>query len=391
MQSSLRIGASNQFTQYVQLLPSQVQLPTFWTEEERSSLRGTSLEPALEAKMNSLEREFNDLHNATSSIAWCQQCWWDVETGSLSFEDWKLVDAMYRSRALDLPGTGHAMVPCIDVANHASGDDTVALYDTDTEGNAILVLRDDRSLTDGQEVTITYGDQKGACEMLFSYGFLEKSMTSAREIFLDLDVDDDDPLKLAKKAVANSAPGFRLFGHGNSVSWEGPFVWLLCVNEEDGLEFKVMQKNDGDRELKVLWRDTEMSDLSGIEALLRKDLKWPLFQLRATVTIRDRIQKQIILVEENRVSVAPINGTMKQDHTPFQFAARLQELEAKLMLQAYEEFENKVAEAVTARILLRLLIELKITNELFPSEAVQQFLSSTVEDESTQSQEDDFA
>lgn len=70
-------------------------------------------------------------------------------------DDWVLVDAMYRSRALDLPGTGESMVPCVDMANHASGDETVALYETDEDGNALLLLREGKSLKAGDEVTIT--------------------------------------------------------------------------------------------------------------------------------------------------------------------------------------------------------------------------------------------
>ncbi|KAL8688660.1 MAG: hypothetical protein Q9224_004825, partial [Gallowayella concinna] len=159
---------------------------------------GTSLEAALEAKLRSLDREFAHLRASTVSIGWCKEYWWHAGTNGLSFDDWKQVDAIYRSRALDLPGTGHAMVPYIDMANHASGDETIALYDTDSDGNAVLVLRGGKTLKPNDEVTITYGDEKGACEMLFSYGFIEDTMTSARELFLDLDIPDDDPLKVAK-------------------------------------------------------------------------------------------------------------------------------------------------------------------------------------------------
>jgi hypothetical protein len=104
-----------------------------------------------------LEKEYALLRERTEEISWCQRDWWDEETGCLSFDDWKHVDAVYRSRALDLPGTGHAMVPCVDMANHASGDPTMALYDTDREGNGILGLREgkEKSVVAGTEVTIT--------------------------------------------------------------------------------------------------------------------------------------------------------------------------------------------------------------------------------------------
>ena len=60
-----------------------------------------------------------------------------------------------RSRALEFPGVGHAMVPCIDMANHASGEATAALYEADKDGNGLLLLRDGRNIASGGEVTIT--------------------------------------------------------------------------------------------------------------------------------------------------------------------------------------------------------------------------------------------
>lgn len=73
----------------------------------------------------------------------------------LQFEDWKQVDAMYRSRALEYPGIGDCMVSCIDMANHASGDLTGALYESNANGDGILLLREDQNLKEGDEVTIT--------------------------------------------------------------------------------------------------------------------------------------------------------------------------------------------------------------------------------------------
>lgn len=75
---------------------------------------------------------------------------------------------MYRSRALEYPGIGDCMVPCIDMANHAAGDYTAALYETDGSGNAILLMRDDVSIEAGGEVTIRYKypfHQKSAADL----------------------------------------------------------------------------------------------------------------------------------------------------------------------------------------------------------------------------------
>lgn len=340
------IGVLNPFGEYVKFLPLRVTLPTAWNDNERTLITGTSLEAALSTKLKSLDREFYLLREKTSHIDWCQKYWWDVDNGMLTFSDWKNVDAMYRSRALDLPGTGHSMVPCIDMANHASSDSTSALYETDSNGNAVLVLREGKDLAPNDEITITYGDEKGACEMMFSYGFIEASMKSAQELFLDLDIPDDDPLKLAKKAVAHSAPGFRLFLHGDSTCWESSFIWLLCVNEEDGLDFKVLQKNDGERELQASWKNEEMTDVSKLTTLLKLEPLWDVFELRAVTTLQNRVEQQLFRLKGSRILVDEmlINGELNDAIA--ENSMQLRELEETLLLHAYGDFETKVIWAV---------------------------------------------
>jgi len=133
-----------------------VDLPTFWSSEDLSLLQGTSLGPAISNKIRSLYREFEHLRESTQNIGWCQKYWWDEIDGMLQFDDWKQVDAMYRSRALEFPGIGDCMVPCVDMANHASGDLTGALYESNEDGDGLLLLREGQNVKEGEEVTITY-------------------------------------------------------------------------------------------------------------------------------------------------------------------------------------------------------------------------------------------
>lgn len=338
------IGISNPFSEYVKFLPARIPLPTFWSGEEQLLLTGTSLEAALESKLQSLDRELALLREKTVSLQWCRQYWWDGGIGAVTFEDWKQVDAVYRSRALDLPGTGHAMVPCMDMANHASGDDTIALYDTDSNGNAILMLRDGKHRTQNDEVTITYGDEKGACEMLFSYGFIDSTMASARELFLDLRIPDDDPLKLAKKAICRSAPGFRLFADGDSIGWEGAFIWLIIVNEEDGLEFRILQDADGEKELQASWKGEVISDMSKVQTLIEKESMWDVFQLRAVTILQERIEQQLLRLERSKAHIGEHLNTKTMDNDARSSALRLRDLEESLMLHAYESLESKVTD-----------------------------------------------
>ncbi len=138
-------------------------LPTFWTEQERLLLIGTTLKPAVDAKLKGLYREFDHLRSSSEAIQWCRECWWDEVDGIVDFDDWKQLDAMYRSRALEFPGIGDAMVPSIDMANHAADEATVALYEADEDGNATLILREGKSLSSGNEVTITFVVKSKRC------------------------------------------------------------------------------------------------------------------------------------------------------------------------------------------------------------------------------------
>ena len=337
------VGAAGFFNNYIQYLPNNFPLPTFWDDQERSLVQGTSLETALSSKLSSLDREFSLLRGKTSSITWCQQHWWDPAMGLLSIEDWKAVDAMYRSRALDLPGKGHAVVPFIDMANHASGDCTVALYETDSDGNALLLLRDGKTLNTSEEVTITYGDEKGACEMLFSYGFLEENMRSCRELFLELNIPEDDPLKLAKKRVSKTAPGFRLFDREGVTDWEGPYIWLLCVNEEDGLEFKLLQRTDGDTDVQALWKGREIEDMIQLQDLLRGDAMKDVFLLRAISILQSRVEDQLVRMENSKNLLLPMRQENENHVGSYPNIMKLRDLEETLLLQAYEEFEDQVS------------------------------------------------
>lgn len=149
------IGLSCPWTEYIKFMPPCFPLPTFYSAEEQELLRGTSLGDAVAAKESSLEREFEHLRHSTEHIDWCQLCWWDEGTGKMTLDDLKYADAAYRSRMVDLPGSGHAMVPCVDMANHTSGEEVNALYEADSDGNAVLQLRWGKSLQPGDEVTIS--------------------------------------------------------------------------------------------------------------------------------------------------------------------------------------------------------------------------------------------
>ncbi|EKV06264.1 SET domain protein [Penicillium digitatum] len=350
------IGISNPWTEYVKFLPPSFPLPTFYTAEEQELLRGTSLAEPLVAKLAFLEREFEQLRQATGGIAWCQRSWWHERTGALTIDDWKYVDAAYRSRLLDLPGSGLAMVPCIDMANHVSSDGVKALYDTDSEGNAVLQLRWGKTIQPGEEITISYGNEKSASEMIFSYGFLESGITQAREMFLNLEIPEDDPLGLAKKMFCQNNSGVRIsvVDGSEEVTWESGLAWIACVNEEDGLHFGIAQTIDGGRELETTWKGEKVQSTSHLRDLLAADPFWEIFQLRAAVLLLERLETQLALFQEAEEIISNLKegkAALNSIFRPGIFAAiaQFRTLEGNLLEKAIEDFIKQRTELLASK------------------------------------------
>ena len=382
---AIHLGTLSPFNQYVEFLPQEL-LPTFWNEDEIAFLRGTSLSAALTAKLKSLLREFSILSERTQDISWCQSFWHAPPTTSpfspLELDDWKIVDSMYRSRALEFPGIGDAMVPCIDIANHASGSSTSALYEIDGEGNAVLLLREGVRVGEEEEVTITYGDLKGACEMLFSYGFIEDTMEDARELFLPLDMNEDDPLGPAKKHISKEvfAPGVKIYRHHegkdkneneneneneegkekqegkSSVNWHSEFLYLSILNQEDGLDFAVAQTTTGERILQMLWKGEHIPSLalsSFVDEVLKRDEYWELFHLRATVTVLERVREQMGILDSVDPEILREEGGIEVRERCYDLAVRLRELEGRLMSEAVGELEKEIEELSETEVVRR--------------------------------------
>ena len=322
-------------------MPSEL-LPTFWTPNELQLLIGTTLAPAISAKLKSLRREYDQLCSSAKNTRWYQ-----IVEDHLEFDDWLQVDSMYRSRALDFPGIGHCMIPCIDFANHAAGKATVAIYEKDGDGNAVLFLRDGKKVPEGGEVTITYGDEKGACEMLFSYAFLDDGMESAETLFLSLTIPDSDQFQMAKMKMSESAPGVRLGDAGSGqIDWEGDFIWLLCVNEEDGLRFEIARTVDGqDEEMQARFGDHEITrGAAELHSLLRETDLWDVYQLRSVAILQQRVfdQLQVLFGTQDDVDAVPLGEETEIRGAPYERAMKLRRLEFDLLQRAYECFEQEV-------------------------------------------------
>lgn len=347
-------GVQNSHTDYGKFLPKDIPLPTFYSDEERGMLVGTSLDEALVQKTRGLEREFETLRESTRPLRWCRKAWWgieddwsegdeeDMDSAALRLADWKLVDALYRSRALELPQEkGIVMVPVIDMANHAPDAQYNARFETDADGNVMLVVRDGESIQSGQEINIMYGCG-GACEMIFSYGFLDEAASSAREMFLSLSIPSDDPLRFAKIRFSDTAPGVRLYvDQTGEIRWDSDLVWWACVNEEDGLDFEILQSNDGQKELQAVWKGHEF-EANDLKRLLLEDELRDIFALRSLVLVQQRVEQQGEQISDSEVAFAVAKHATGVRERTWELIQRLRKLELELLTAAYKNLESQV-------------------------------------------------
>lgn len=208
----------------------------------------------------------------------------------MTIQDWILVDAWYRSRCLELPRAGHAMVPGLDMANHAHHP--TAYYDEDDKDNVVLLVRPGTEVSAGEEVNISYGEKTPA-EMLFSYGFID-SESAVEGLTLPVKVLPDDPLGKAKLHIFGGSPSLKLSRSDGEVSWQCPFAYLMCLNEEDGLEFKVLQVEDGRRELKLFWQEEDVTaQANHFEDLIENHPLCQIFRLRVVSVLHEVVSSHL--------------------------------------------------------------------------------------------------
>ncbi|CAL3972609.1 unnamed protein product [Diplocarpon coronariae] len=369
----MSIGASNPWTEYVRLLPSSIPLPTLWSEEEQAMLVGTSLEAAITAKTAFLNQEFEELREKTTEIAWCQKCWWEQE--SLTYQDWFLLDAWYRSRCLEVPNTGESMIPGIDMVNHSS--EANSYYERTLDNNIALLLRPGLELDAESEITISYGSSKTEAEMLFSYGFIDQAST-AKGLTLTIDPFPDDPLGKAKAAAFPKAKTVSIFRDGEEIAWDSPFLYFMSLNEEDGLEFKVLQETDGSLgRLRVFFQETDVTNATDqFERHTNGHELKDIFSLRVVALLQDRIQQQLECLYGSEDTVQSLESTRLVSQDRHKSALQLRKSEASMLEEAYEATNKQRA-------------------KLMQSEAVQSYLASMSHEDRPQPEEiddeDDFS
>jgi hypothetical protein len=370
-----KIGRSTPFIDYLKFL-SIPPLPTLYSEAELALFAGTTLVPATEAKVEKLRSEFESLRRKTQQIPWLGPIWWEYSSSvafdehefsdanatdddddgdghvsdMIQFDDWLVLDALYRSRGLEWPGEGEAMAPGIDMANHSipANVEYEVLPET---GEGTLIVKGGISPRDGEELNLSYGDHKSALEFLFSYGFLPEPLSDDASMLLSLSLSDSDPLappKAAVSAAAGCAPGIRVY-MSDGLKWDSEALWLLIVNEEDGLGFTVAQKPDGQREILMTWKE-DLTPLHELKSQLEKEELWEVFLLRATVTVLSRAEAQLVQLSEETEKLAELPRTVLPGSSLWRYSSALRSVELSLLENLMETLEKEVRLYLVCRL-----------------------------------------
>lgn len=329
---------SHSWTDYLKFLPEDVLVPTQWSAEERSLLKGTSLRSAVNAKLSSLTSEFDFVFDKSCNMPFWYSVLWETEPRTV--QDWIKLDAWYRSRCLELPRSGVSMVPYLDMVNHSSKP--TAYYDEDSKDEVVLLPRPGTTVAKGEEITISYGTDKPAAEMLFNYGFLEPT-EKAGSLVLPFEANEDDPLARAKLMAFGEPPKVHVsVDKEGTATWECPFAYLSCLNEEDGLEFRLLQDVEGNRELRVFWLEEDVTDQSkDFEAVIGDHPIYALVRLRAVAILQARLQDELQQLQSQAFYDSLSSNPTVREHCKVA-AATLREIEARVLSNAVEAMETEV-------------------------------------------------
>lgn len=233
------------------------------------------------------------------------------------------------------------MVPCLDLVNHSL--EPCARFEETGKDEVVLLLDQGSNVRAGEEITINYGSEKSAAEMLFSYGFIDTD-SSARSLLLPLVPMEDDPLAKAKLHIFDAAPSLKISDVGGTPEWEAPFIFLMCLNEEDGLSFGTLQANDGSKQLRMHWQGVDVTDKPDqFRDLISGHELRPIFELRAVTIVLEHVERQLNRLKSN-IALEDAPGIARAEI--IQAALRLRTLETVVLERMLIALTNEVRAAI---------------------------------------------
>ncbi|CAM9849329.1 unnamed protein product, partial [Chrysoparadoxa australica] len=162
-------GKESRFHQYISTLPTAMDTPLFWSDEEVAGLlKGTMVQVLTEMMSVQLEKDWKELHeplmDANPSLL-----------GGLTIEDYRWALSCIWSRGFEGGVEGQkCMVPVANAANHdpfQAGVEHLSDIVTFETATQSFVYKAGRHYEPGEEFYIIYGPYTNA-KLLYTYGFV---------------------------------------------------------------------------------------------------------------------------------------------------------------------------------------------------------------------------
>lgn len=157
-------------------------------------------------------------------------------------------------------------------------------------------------------------------------------MTLAVESF------EDDPLAQAKVHMFGGLPTVRLSRTDGILTWDSPFLHFMCLNEEDGLDFRILQDNNGGRELRLFWQEEDVTGRGAEFEVITKDHPHHmLFRLRAVTILAQQLSNQL-----DRIRGPPSEDPARMRTACVEAANVLKDNEGSLLEDTLSSLEKEV-------------------------------------------------
>jgi hypothetical protein len=130
------------------------------------------------------------------------------------------------------------------------------------------------------------------------------------------------------------------------IHWKSPYLFLLGLNQEDGLDFKILQETDGTTSsLRVFWKDCDVTEATGnIDELIKKDNEHlqEVFELRAVALLEQRLHGQLLRMDEADDVLSILADSVELAVSRQEVAIQLRERERRLLVAALEKVKLQV-------------------------------------------------
>ncbi|KAG9302736.1 hypothetical protein G9A89_009513 [Geosiphon pyriformis] len=346
---------------YLEILPKELHTPVFYNKTLKSCLDGTSINSAVDSKLNKLRRDYETLkpyfNKWTTSPPTLQPGAASVND-VVTFEDFKWADGVFWSRVISFGSRfnilaiekslseadldDYHMVPYIDIANHSLTP--LARWEVTPEGLELILTKttNPEPIPAETEIRISYGEKPNS-ELLFLHGFaLRDNPWSAISIpvpFFDEDPIVDEKLMFMKFHGINSLVSLSRKNDGVDLPHEANrAMWLCVLNEDDGLKITPSLINKS-QPVELAIEDKVIHNIETLDKTIQALDYFPVIELRVMTMILSTVEDLLSNLSHTNEQVLKVMETVNSRE--MEYLRIYREDEHRFLRFAIQEFTRK--------------------------------------------------